>query len=546
MTTPPSIDSQARTDAATTAEATTTPDAGAVKPAAVADAAGAHKRSIVPLFLGLMVTMLMASLNNTVLSSAMPTIVGELHGVEHMSWVVTSFILASTVMMPVYGNLSDLFGRKPLLLIAIGLFIAGSVLGGLAPSIELLIGARIVQGLGGGGLMILSQAAIADVVPARERGKYMGVMGAVFAFSSVAGPLLGGWFTEGPGWRWVFWINLPLGALALLATIFLLRLPKRPAHERTRIDVGGMALISLATTALVLVGTWGGSQYEWTSPTILLLAALAVVSATGFVFVERSAANPIMPLGMFRDRNFILTTIASLSTGVIMFGTLGYMPTYLQMVTGSGPTVSGLLMTPMMGALLITSILSGQYVSRTGRYKWVPIAGSAVLGVGLGVLSFVTVDSPVWLICVALGVMGIGLGGSMQLLTLIVQNSFPARIVGTATAANNYFRQVGATLGSAVVGSVFAARLTQMVADRLPAGAAAEDGASSFTPAAIAELPDQLRAIIVGSYNEALIPIFLALVPLTIISIIALSFLREKPLATGSEPATTTSATHIG
>jgi len=492
------------------------------------------KRDLALLFAGLMVAMLLASLNNTVLSTAMPTIVGELHGVEHMSWVVTSFILASTIVMPIYGNLSDLVGRRPMLIAAITIFVGGSIVGALAQDITLLIVARLIQGLGGGGLMILSQAAIADVVPARERGRYMGIMGGVFAFSSVAGPLLGGWLTEGPGWRWAFWINLPLGALALLAAIFLLRLPKKEG-ERPRVDYLGMTLIAVATTCLVLVVTWGGTQYEWGSPEIIGLIAGAVVAAALFVLVEWKAATPVMPLALFRDRNFNLTTLASLAIGIAMFGTLGYMPTYLQMITGAGATVSGLLMIPMMGTLLITSIITGQAVSRTGRYKLLPIIGTVVVAGALYLLSTIVVDTPIWVVCAYLGVLGIGLGLSMQILTLIVQNSFPLRIVGTATAATNYFRQVGATLGSAVVGSFFASRLKENVAAHMPVGAAPSDGAASFTPSAIAGLPEPIHTIILTAYNEALIPIFLVLVPVVAVAVVALCFVVEKPLATAIE-----------
>lgn len=275
--------------------------------------------SVVLLFIGLMVTMLMAAMNQTVLSTALPTIVGELGGVNEMSWVITAYILASTVTMPVYGRISDQFGRKPVLLVAIVLFIAGSIVGGLSQNIWWLVGARVLQGIGGGGLMILSQAAIADVVPARERGKYMGFLGGVFALSSVAGPLLGGWITEGPGWRWAFWINLPLGALSIVATLLFLRLPKkqRPA-TRARIDYVGMTVLAAATAAVVLVCTWGGHTYEWSSPQILGLIAAAVVLAVVFVLNERKADQPVIPLYLFKDRNFTITTIGALLIGTII------------------------------------------------------------------------------------------------------------------------------------------------------------------------------------------------------------------------------------
>lgn len=494
--------------------------------------AAAIRRNILLLFSTLMIVMLLASLSQMVLSSALPTIVGELHGVENMMWVITAYMLASTIMMPVYGKVSDLVGRKPMLLTAIVLFVLGSVLGGVAQDMTSLIAARLVQGLGGGGLMILSQAAIADVIPARERGKYMGIMGGVFAVSSVAGPLLGGWLTEGPGWRWAFWMNVPLGVLALVATIVLLRLPKLVHPERPKIDYLGMALLAIGTTTLILVGTWGGSLYAWASLEIIGLCVATVVAAGLFVLVESRAAEPIIPLSLFKDSNFNVTTLAGLLIAVAMFGAVGYLPTYFQMATGANATDSGLLMIPMMGAMLATSVITGVVVSRTGKYKLLPIVGTLVLALGVGLLATVSVATPVALICLYIGIMGVGLGTSMQILTLVVQNSFPHKMVGTATAANNYFRQVGSSLGSAVVGSVFATRLSFLITEKLPAGAGPADGAQSLTPDVIKALPESIRTLIIESYNEALIPIFMYMTPLAAITAVLLCFVKEKPLAT--------------
>jgi EmrB/QacA subfamily drug resistance transporter len=492
------------------------------------------RRRFVLLFIALMLSMLLFSLNQTVLGTALPTIVGELHGVNQMLWVITGFILASTIMMPIYGKLGDLMGRKGLLIMAIVLFMAGSVVGALAPDMGWLIFARVVQGLGGGGLMILSQAIIADVVPARERGKYMGAMGGVFALSSVAGPLLGGWFTEGPGWRWVFWINIPLGLLALAGAVFFLKIPRRSA--RPKLDLGGMALLAVATTCLVLFATWGGSTYAWTDPIILGLIAGTVVAAVGFVLVERRTAEPIIPMHLFRDRNFNLATIGGLFIGVAMFGVLGYLPTYLQMTFGANATESGLLMIPMMAALLLASIGSGQLVSKTGRYKWMPIAGALLVAGALVLLSTLAPDTPLWLLCLYIAVMGLGLGLNMQILVLTVQNSFPLREVGTATASNNFFRQIGATLGSAVVGSLFASRLSALLTERLPAAATdAAGGSESLTPAAVSGLPEGIKDLVVASYNDALTPIFLWIMPLVLVATVLFLFIHEKPLATTIE-----------
>lgn len=497
---------------------------------------GPGRSTILWLFIGLMVTQLLASLSQTVLSTALPTIVGQLGGVNQMSWVITGYILASTIMMPIYGRISDLLGRKPVLLAAILIFLLGSVVGGVANSIWWLVAARVVQGIGGGGLMILSQAAIADVIPARERGRYMGYMGAVFAVSSVAGPLLGGWLTEGPGWRWAFWLTLPLGAAAILATVFFLKLPPRRTAEKVSIDYLGMSLLAAATTSVVLVCTWGGHLYDWASPQIIGLIAAAVALAALFVIAERAAVQPIIPMSLFADRNFTLSTVAALLIGVMMFGAIGYFPTYLQMVTGVSATQAGLLMTPMMGTLLLASILSGRAVSRTGRYKRFPLIGSAIMGLGLGLISMLKVDSPIWWMCTVLGVFGIGIGLSNQILTLIVQNSVPNKIVGTATAASNFFRQVGATIGSAIVGSMFVQRLGELIAEKLPDAAQLGGGGSnSLTPDAVAHLPEAIRVPIIESYNEALLPIFLFMIPLAVIAFVVLLFVKETSLATRIE-----------
>ncbi|NIH71838.1 MDR family MFS transporter [Auritidibacter ignavus] len=493
--------------------------------------------SVIMVFIGLMITMLLASMNQTVLSTALPTIVGELGGVDQMTWVITSYILATTIAMPIFGQISDIFGRKPLLFFAIGLFVAGSLVGGLAQSIEWLIVSRTVQGIGGGGLIILSQAAIADVVPARQRGKYMGLMGAVFALSSVVGPLLGGWFTEGPGWRWAFWINPPLGLVAVLAVAFFMRLPRHEHARYVKLDYLGMTVMATATTCLVLVITWGGHQYAWNSPTILGLIGAVVVLAVAFIWIEAKATEPVIPLSLFKEPNFVLSSLASLMVGIAMFGALGYFPTYIQMVTGVNATQAGLLMVPLMGFFLASSIVTGMLVSRTGRYKIFPLVGTIVIILGLVLMSELRVDSPLWWLCTTLAIFGIGLGMSLQILTLIVQNAFPHSMVGTATASTNFFRQIGATTGSSVVGSLFVQRLTAALQDRLPELLSGEvagvDGdANSLTPEAVHQLPAHLQDAIVVSYNDALLPIYLFLTPLVAVAFIALLFVRKTPLAT--------------
>lgn len=505
-------------------------------------------RSILLVFAGLMLTMLLASLDQTIFSTALPTIVGELNGVSEMLWVITIYILASTIMLPIYGKLGDLMGRKGLFIGAISVFILGSIVGGFAQDMTWLIIGRGVQGLGGGGLMLLSQAIIADVVPARERGRYMGIMGGVFALSSVAGPLLGGWFTDGIGWRWGLWMNIPLGILAIISAIFFLRLPAHP-RQKARVDVAGMALLGITSTLLVLVSTWGGTKYDWGSPQIIGMGAGTLIAAAAFIWVEHKAEHPIMSLHLFKDRNFNLTTAAGLITGIAMFGTLAYLPTFLQMVTGANATQAGFLMIPMMAGLLVTSIVSGQLVSKTGRYKWLPITGMFIVAGALVLLSTMTATMPVYLICVYLAIMGIGLGTCMQILVLIVQNQFPNSQVGMATASNNYFRQIGASLGSAVVGSLFAHRLAQILTERMSAGGTGTQGSiNSLTPAIVRQLPEQVRSVIIGAYSDALTPIFVYMVPLLLLAGILLCFVKEIPLATtiDREPAVAAEAGIVG
>ncbi|WP_084622085.1 MDR family MFS transporter [Demequina oxidasica] len=507
-----------QTEASPTATAEETPD----------------RKHILLVFVGLILAMLLAALDQMIFSTALPTVVGELGGVEHMLWVTTAYILAATIMMPVYGKLGDLFGRKHLFIFAISIFMIGSIVGGLAQNMPELIAGRAIQGLGGGGLMILAQAIIADVVPARERGKYMGVMGGVFALASVAGPLLGGYFTESLDWRWCFWINIPLGIAAIVSAMMFLHLPKRD-QGKPKIDVAGMITLAVASSAIVLATSLGGNTYAWSSWQIIGLFATGVVVGIVFVFIEKRAAEPVMPLYLFKNRNFNLTTGAGLITGIAMFGAMAYMPTYMQMVTGVTATQAGLLMIPMMAAMLITSISSGQYVTKTGTYKFLPIMGSVFIALGLFLLSTMTPDMALWIRCAYLAVMGLGLGLTMQILVLIVQNSFPAKAVGTATAANNYFRQIGASVGSAAVGSLFTSHLINLLGERLPAGVGTEADLNSLVPSAVQDMPAEIQDAIVSSYNDALTPVFLLMVPLLAVSFILLLFVKQEKLATTIE-----------
>jgi EmrB/QacA subfamily drug resistance transporter len=489
-----------------------------------------QRRRVLLVFIAVLVTMFLSALDQTILGTALPTIVGELDGVDHMLWVATAYILGVTVTMPVYGRLGDSIGRKGLYLTAIAIFILGSVIGGLAQSMEVLILARGIQGVGGGGLMLLSQVIIADVIPARERGKYGGYIGAVWGLSSVLGPLLGGWFTDALTWRWAFWINIPLGLAVLIASWRLIQLPKK-ARVPQRIDVAGIALLAIAVGCIVLVTSWGGTQYAWGSPVIVLLIAGGALAGGLFVWAEHRAQEPIIPLPLFRARNFTLPTVAGLMLGITMFGALGYLPTFLQIVNSIDATQSGLLMLPMITMLMFTGIVGGRLVTTTGRYKWMPITGSLIVITALFLLSTMNAGTPAWLSGLYVGILGVGIGLGMQVLMLIVQNSLPHAVLGVATASNSFFREVGALIGSALVGSLFVARLSANLA---PGGAAGGGGANmnSLTPAVINALPHAEHLGVVNAYADALAPVFLFLIPLMALSAGLLCFVKEIPLAT--------------
>lgn len=495
------------------------------------------RRRIWIIFSALLAGMFLSSLDQTIVSTAMPTIVGQLGGVDHQVWITTAYLLATTIVMPIYGKLGDIIGRRRLFLVAIALFTLASVGCAFAGDFWTFVVFRAIQGLGGGGLMILSQAIIADVVPADERGKYMGPLGAVFGISAVLGPLLGGYFVDHLTWHWAFYINIPVGIAAFAVGLFALRLPAKRATRR--IDVLGVVLLSAATTCLIFFTDFGAdADHGWTSPTTLAWGAGLILAASAFLLAESRAEDPIIPLSLFRNRLFVLTTGIGFVLGIGMFAAIGFMPTFLQMASGTSAAQSGLLMIPMMAGMMGSSIISGILVSRSGRYKAYPIAGIAIVILALLAMTTLAASTPIRLICAFLAVFGIGLGLVMQIIVLVAQNAVPADTIGTATSTNNYFREVGASLGTAVFGALFTTRLTERLLDVFSgAGANAADAqasASSIDPQTLAALPEPVRKGIIGAYADALAPVFWYVIPFMAVGLVLALFIREIPLKSES------------
>lgn len=472
-------------------------------------------RQIMVVFSGLMLGMLLAALDQTIVSTALPTIVGDLHGLSHLSWVVTAYLLASTATAPLYGKLSDLYGRKKVFQGAIVLFLAGSALSGLAQSMAQLILFRAVQGLGGGGLIVLAMTIIGDIVSPRERGRYQGYFGAVFGVASVAGPLVGGYLVDGPGWRWVFYVNIPIGAVALVVTSIVL--PAARSRARHQIDYAGAVLVMAGVSALLLVTVWGGNTYPWLSHQVLGLFAAGIALLVAFVLQERRASEPIMPLELFRFRVFDVSSAMSFVVGAAMFGAIVYLPTYLQVVHGVSASTSGLLLLPLMGGVLSASILSGQLIARIGRYKVFPVTGTAVITVGMWLLSGLQAGTTYVVASLYMAVVGLGIGMVMQVLVLAAQNGLGYRYLGVSTSLVSFFRSMGGAFGTALLGAVLTSRLSSELVRVVPRGVAVHRLATAITgsPAQLDRLPLALHHAAVTAFVHALQGVFLFGVPIS-------------------------------
>ncbi len=478
---------------------------------------------------GLMLVMLMAALDSTIVSTALPTIVGDLGGLEHISWVVTAYLLAQTVVMPLYGKLGDLYGRKLVLQVALVIFVVGSALCGQAQSMTELIAFRAIQGLGGGGLMVSSQAALGDVVSPRERGRYAGLFGGVFGVATVIGPLLGGFLTSQLDWRWIFYVNVPVGVVAFV--VLQRTLPAHTARISHTVDYLGTALLAIALTALVLLTTLGGNQYAWDSPFIVGLGVLAVLAVTGFVFAEQRAAEPVLPNSLWRNPVFAVASVMGFIVGFALFGATTYLPLFQQVVRGLDPTESGLALLPLMAGVLITSIGSGQLITRTGRYRIFPIVGSAMMAAGLFSFSTLSPATTTLVLALEMFLVGAGLGCIMQVLVLAVQNAVDYEQLGVATSGATLFRTIGGSLGTAILGAVFTAQLTGNLHAAFPAGGGAGAVASGrVQPGQVAGLPAAVKVPYLHAFTDALNTVFLAAAGVAVLAFALSWFIPERPL----------------
>ncbi|MFD7995368.1 MDR family MFS transporter [Streptomyces mexicanus] len=497
--------------------------------------AGKQPKSVRVVLLALMIAMMLAMLDNMIVGTAMPTIVGELGGLEHLSWVVTAYTLATAAATPLWGKLGDMYGRKGAFMTSIVLFLVGSALSGMAQNMGELIGFRAVQGLGAGGLMVGVMAIIGDLIPPRERGKYQGMMAGVMALAMIGGPLVGGTITDNWGWRWAFYINLPLGAVALVAISAVLHLPKKRAQAR--VDYLGAALLTLGISAIVLVTTWGGTEYAWTSARIMELIAIGVVALVGFVFWQTKAAEPIVPLHIFRSRNFTLMSLIGFITGFVMFGAVLFLPLYQQSVQGASATNSGLLLLPMLGAMMVVSLIAGRVTTNSGRYKIFPVAGGVLMIVGLYLLSLMDTDTTRLTSGLYMAVLGAGMGCLMQITMLVAQNSVEMKDMGVASSSTTLFRTLGSSFGVSIMGALFNHRVQDVMAERAGAlGSKITEQSAQLDAKSLEKLPAVAReayqhAVSAGTHSAFLLGSVVA-----VIALVAAVFVKEVPLR-GAGPA---------
>ncbi len=497
--------------------------------------AGKQPKSVRVVLLALMIAMMLAMLDNMIVGTAMPTIVGELGGLEHLSWVVTAYTLATAAATPLWGKLGDMYGRKGAFMTSIVLFLVGSALSGMAQNMGELIGFRAVQGLGAGGLMVGVMAIIGDLIPPRERGKYQGMMAGVMALAMIGGPLVGGTITDNWGWRWAFYINLPLGAVALVAISAVLHLPKKRAQAR--VDYLGAALLTLGISAIVLVTTWGGTEYAWSSARIMELIAIGVVALVGFVFWQTKAAEPIVPLHIFRSRNFTLMSLIGFITGFVMFGAVLFLPLYQQSVQGASATNSGLLLLPMLGAMMVVSLIAGRVTTNSGRYKIFPVAGGVLMIVGLYLLSLMDTDTTRLTSGLYMAVLGAGMGCLMQITMLVAQNSVEMKDMGVASSSTTLFRTLGSSFGVSIMGALFNHRVQDVMAERAGAlGSKITEQSAQLDAKSLEKLPAVAReayqhAVSAGTHSAFLLGSVVA-----VIALVAAVFVKEVPLR-GAGPA---------